>query len=180
MTTLCFVLILLSWPGVCVDVVSGESPLAKVAAQQRLKVPSSLPPPKTVNTSSRDIDVTTAATKAVSKGILMRFLSNAHQTLEELVSGGFTWKEALFLFLGVASIALSCAAMIQEASLLVDVLAWTCIIVGPSAAVLQRKVSLLEGMRELTNKLREEVNEMTASNSILQSQNSRLAKNTQK
>mmetsp|Transcript_13147 Transcript_13147/g.15046 ORF Transcript_13147/g.15046 Transcript_13147/m.15046 type:complete len:154 (+) Transcript_13147:304-765(+) len=35
-------------------------------------------------------------------------------------------------------------------------------------------------MRELTNQLREEVGEMTASNSVLKSQNRRLSKNTQK
>ena len=90
------------------------------------------------------------------------------------------------MILAILSIGLSCSAiMIKDTSssshpLLVDGLAWTCLIVGPSAAILQRKVGLLEGMRQLTNQLRAEVNEISANNAILQSQNRRLSQNTQK
>jgi len=70
--------------------------------------------------------------------------------------------------------------MILETGFLVDMLAWTCAFAGPSAAILQRKVSLSESMRELTNQMREEFNKVAASNAVLQSQNRRLSKNARK
>jgi hypothetical protein len=149
------------------------------------------PPPKEISLGddsvpSSSIDVTETAaksldvTEAVTKSLALSFLSKFQDNLKELVSGDFGWKEILFTVLAIASIAVSCSAMIVEASLLVDVLAWICLIVGPSAAILQRKVSLLESLREITNQLREQVNQVTANNNVLQTQNRRLAKNTKK
>jgi len=173
------ILALLSWSGVYADIVSGKNSLTIFAIRRRV---NTLPPldlgAVVKNRPLRGGDIATASTKAVFKSI---FFESVKQTFQELTEGDFTWKEIVFFFLAVASVGLSFSAMILlEGSYVVDLLAWTCLVVGISAAILQRKVSLLESMRELTNQLREEVGEMTASNSVLKSQNRRLSKNTQK
>ena len=116
-------------------------------------------------------------TQAVSKSILSKI---SDTTKELFTGGGFTWKEVFFTIMGVAALALASSAMIFEDGILVDVLAWTCVILGPSAAILQRKVGLLESLREITNELRNQVNQVSASNAALKQQNKRLEKNTKK
>ena len=123
---------------------------------------------------------TTAVTQEVSKSMVRGIGESLHEAVQDIVSGNFTWKETLFLVLAMASVGLAFSSMIKTDSTLVDILAWTCAIVGPSALILQRKLALMEGMRELTNQLREEVNAMSTSNAILQSQNRRLSNNSKK
>jgi hypothetical protein len=79
-------------------------------------------------------------TEAVAKNVASTYLSSAQDFFHELTHGSLTGKEVLFTLLAIVAVALSFSAMIVEASLLVDFLAWTCIILGPSAAILQRIV----------------------------------------
>ena len=133
------------------------------------------------SSSSESIsDVVSDPTQAVAKNLASRLLSKLVDDIKALFQGDFSYKEIIFTIVAVAAIALSCSAMIMEASLLVDVLAWTCVILAPTAAILQRKVGLLESLREMTNQLREQVTEISANNAVLRTQNNRLAKNTKK
>lgn len=119
-------------------------------------------------------------TEAVAKNVAAEKIKNMRLFFQDMADGKLRFADVIFTILAVAAIGLSSSAMILEASLLVDVLAWTCIVVGSSAAVLQRKVSLLEGFRKITNQLRTEVNKVNESNDNLRKQNKRLAQSSKK
>ena len=59
-------------------------------------------------------------------------------------------------------------------------LCFSCIVLGPLAAILQRKVFILEDLRDITNQMENQVLELQTSNSKLQKQNERLQANTER
>lgn len=70
--------------------------------------------------------------------------------------------------------------MIVEASTVVTVVGWLCIATGSSAAVLQKKLSEFETMRELTARMQEEVTSLAEENKSLCKENVKLEKSTEK
>lgn len=70
--------------------------------------------------------------------------------------------------------------MVIEASIIVTITGFLCMTLGMSSLVLQKKLSEVETMRQLTNQMRQQVNSLSATNSKLKKENIRLDVSTQK
>lgn len=121
-----------------------------------------------------------SATETVAKSILAEKVKGVQLFFQDLFEGKLQVVDVLFTIFALIAIGLAASVMVLEDGLLLDALAWTCVFMSSSAAILQRKVSLLEGFRKITNQLRSEVNKMNESNDNLRKQNQRLAKSSKK
>eukprot|EP00542_Grammatophora_oceanica_P018365 CAMPEP_0194028336 /NCGR_PEP_ID=MMETSP0009_2-20130614/2330_1 /TAXON_ID=210454 /ORGANISM="Grammatophora oceanica, Strain CCMP 410" /LENGTH=295 /DNA_ID=CAMNT_0038667693 /DNA_START=74 /DNA_END=961 /DNA_ORIENTATION=- len=119
----------------------------------------------------------TAVASTVATSILKDQVKDAKQSF---LGGEWSTKDLIFVGLALVAGAFSASAMILEASIVVDVVAWLCLTLGASSAVLQRRLSEAETMRQLTNALNEEVNSLSQANSQLKKQNVRLDANAKK
>ena len=112
-------------------------------------------------------------------------IRSVQKQMQMIVAGELTLKEAVLTF----GVMITVIAALISMTLLDDNggffslntwLAWSCIILGPLAAVLQRKVFILQDLRDITDQMSQQVLQLQTSNAKLQLQNQRLQENTER